>query len=218
LSFATATQLPSAAFVYRQAAVSLPEITLAQQVAPPPAAPQAQAQQPPPPPGYVQPPGYQDGVPFGGQLGAVPGSSTAGRPATGGGGTTRPAAPATYVVRDGDTLSSIAVRFYGNARFAATIWDANYRLIGANPNAIFPGQRLTLPGINTRPAASTPLPNRGPIGQRTNYTIQQRDFLRWMAQRAYGNEMRWPEIYRANRNQLGVNPDLIYPGVTVFIP
>lgn len=220
VSFATVTQLPRSAFAYQQAAVSLPEITLAQQVLPPPAPPVAvrAAQQPPAPPGYQQPPGYQDGVPFGGQPGAVPRPQTPGRPAAGGGATVRPAVPATYVVRAGDTLSSIALRFYGSARFAATIWDVNYRLIGGNPNAIYPGQRLTLPGISVRPAPTTPLPARGPIGQRTNYTIQPRDFLRWIAQRAYGTEVFWPEIYHANRNVLGPNPDLIYPGVTVYIP
>jgi hypothetical protein len=30
--------------------------------------------------------------------------------------------------------------------------------------------------------------------------------------------MFWPEIYHSNRNVLGPNPDLIYPGVRVYIP
>ena len=220
LRFQRVTQLPSAAFAYQVAAVSLPQITLADQVIAPPAPPPgrtAQGQQPPPPPGYRQPPGYQDGVPFGGQIGAVPGSQP-GRPAGGGRPTTRPVVAAVYVVRVGDTLSTIALRFYGDARYAGTIWEANYRIIGANPNAIFPGQRLTLPGTTARPIVAVPLPVRGPIGQRANYTIQPRDFLRWIAQRAYGTEIFWPEIYHANRNVLGPNPDLIYPGVKVYIP
>jgi len=220
IRFRRVTPLPSAAFDYQVAAVSLPQITLADQVIAPPAPPPgrtAQGQQPPPPPGYQQPPGYQDGVPFGGQIGAVPGSQP-GRPAGGVRPTTRPVVAAVYIVRVGDTLSTIAVRFYGDARYAGTIWEANYRIIGANPNAIFPGQRLTLPGTTARPAVAAPLPARGPIGQRANYTIQPRDFLRWIAQRAYGTEIFWPEIYHANRNVLGPNPDLIFPGVKVYIP
>ena len=220
MRFRRVTPLPSAAFNYQVDAVSLPQITLADQVIAPPAPPPsrtAQGQQPPPPPGYRQPPGYQDGVPFGGQIGAVPGSQP-GRPAGGGRPTTRPVVAAVYIVRVGDTLSTIALRFYGDARYAGTIWEANYRIIGANPNAIFPGQRLTLPGTTARPIVAVPLPVRGPIGQRANYTIQPRDFLRWIAQRAYGTEIFWPEIYHANRNVLGPNPDLIYPGVAVFIP
>jgi nucleoid-associated protein YgaU len=224
VSFRTTAALPRAAFVYDYSAVALPALTLdAQRTVPPPAPPvpqQGQQQQPPAPPGYVQPPGYQDGVPFGGQIGAVPGSRP-GAPAPSRPGATRPPATATvYVVRAGDTLSTIAVRFYGDARFAATIWEVNYRVIGANPNAIFPGQRLTLPAVGSRPSvvAPAPLPARGPIAQRSTYTIQPRDFLRWMSARAYGNERFWPEIYHANRNVLGPNPDLIYPGVRVYIP
>lgn len=229
VSFTTVTRLPSTAANYSPAAVTLPAVTVADQQRayvlnappppPPPVAVQGQQTQPPPPPGYVQPPGYQDGVPFGGQIGAVPGSRPARptRPAQ----PTRPARPPVtlvYTVRAGDTLSSIAVRFYGDARYAAVIWEANYRVIGANPNAIFPGQHLVIPGVTTRPVAVTPLPARGPIARQANYTIQPRDFLRWMSQRAYGNEMLWPEIYHANRGVLGANPDLIYPGVTVYIP
>ncbi|GAB4426263.1 MAG: hypothetical protein OHK0015_07000 [Chloroflexi bacterium OHK40] len=221
VSFATSSQLPDAAFVYRAATVALPAITLDQQRYPPPPPPPptreiAQAQ-PPAPPGYVQPPGYQDGVPFGGQPGAVP---SAGRPA---GGVSRPASPTrpaatAYIVRVGDTLTAIAFRYYGSARYAPAIWEANYAVIGANPNRIYPGQRLVLPSVTPRPSAPTALPARGPIAQRSYYTIQPQDYLRWMAQRAYGTEVFWPEIYHANRNVLGPNPDLIFPGVRVYIP
>jgi nucleoid-associated protein YgaU len=227
VSFSTVTRLPSIAASYSPAAVALPAVTVADQerayalnIPAPPAPPvavEAQQTQPPAPPGYVQPPGYQDGVPFGGQIGAVPGSRPASRPARPA-APARPALPAVYTVRAGDTLSSIALRFYGDARYAPLIWEYNYRVIGANPNVIIPGQRLALPGVVVRPVAPAPLPARGPIPQRSLYTIQPRDFLRWMSQRAYGNEMLWPEIYHANRNVLGPNPDLIYPGVTVYIP
>ncbi len=223
VSFATVAKLPAAAFNYKPAAQALPMITLADNIPLPPPAPPpavvAQAQQPPAPPGYVPPPGYRDGQYLGGQYpGLAPGQfpSSVGRPAAR--PTTRPVAAGVYIVRAGDTLASIALRYYGDARYAAQIWDANYRLIGANPNAIFPGQRLTLPGLTVTVRPLTPLPARGAIPAPSRYTIQPRDFLRWMAQRAYGNEMLWPEIYHANRNVLGPNPDLIYPGVTVFIP
>ncbi len=199
VSFATVNQLPATAFNYTPAAQRLPAITLADQVIPPP--------------------GYQDGVPFGGQIGAVPAAapSRPARPAAP--RPSRPAAATVYVVRAGDTLSAIALRFYGNARYAPTIWEANYRVIGANPNLLFPGQRLVLPGIAAaRPAVTTPLPARGPIAQRSFYTIQPHDFLRWIAERAYGNERLWPEIYHVNRTVLGPDPDLIYPGVQLYIP
>lgn len=219
VSFTTVNRLPDAAFAYAPATVSLPAITLADQIIPPPPPPEppaAPAPQPPPPPGYVQPPGYQDGVPFGGQIGAVPPAGP-GRPA--GGAVARPIRPAAavYVVRSGDTLSGISLRFYGTARFAPAIWDANYHVIGANPNLLRPGQRLVLPRIGALPAPAR-LPARGPIARHSFYTIQPHDYLRWIAVRAYGNELLWPQIFNANRGVLGPDPDLIYPGVRIYIP
>lgn len=57
------------------------------------------------------------------------------------------AATATYVVRSGDTLSGIAGRSCGNWE---ALYAANQRVIGRNPNLIYPGQRLTMK-CQTRP-------------------------------------------------------------------
>lgn len=60
-------------------------------------------------------------------------------------GSTHPKAPArpkTYTVRKGDTLSGIAVRFYGDADRFRDIARVN-RI--KNPNRIYPGQKLVLP-------------------------------------------------------------------------
>jgi nucleoid-associated protein YgaU len=123
------------------------------------------------------------------------------------------------VVRAGDTLSGISLRLYGTTRFAPAIWDANFGVIGSNPNLLRPGQRLVLPRVTAvRPAVPAALPARGPIARQSFYTIQPHDYLRWIALRAYGNELRWPEIYHANRNVLGPDPDLIYPGVRIYVP
>jgi LysM repeat protein len=57
-----------------------------------------------------------------------------------------------YTVERGDTLSSIAQRFYGSAADWNRLFQANKSVI-SNPNTIFPGQVLTLGG--QLPAAST---------------------------------------------------------------
>lgn len=224
--FAGAARLPAAAYAYEAAAVQLPALTLDVQPPPPvPAVPVVAQAQPPAPAGYVEPPGYVNGAPNGiAQPAVARPATTTTRPATTRPATTQPVTTVratTYVVRAGDTLATIARRYYGDAVFAATVYQANRLVIGADASKIFPGQRLTLPGLVAAPVPATqsaPLPARGPIGQRTFYTIQQRDYLRWIAQRAYGAERFWPEIYQANRAVLGANPDLIYPGVRVYIP
>jgi nucleoid-associated protein YgaU len=57
------------------------------------------------------------------------------------------AGAACYTVKSGDNLSDIAYKFYGNksAESVATIYYANQKTIGPNPNVIYPGQKLYIP-------------------------------------------------------------------------
>ena len=50
----------------------------------------------------------------------------------------------TYVVQKGDTLSKIAVEYYGDARLYTKIFEAN-RDVLQDPNKIKPGQKLRIP-------------------------------------------------------------------------
>jgi nucleoid-associated protein YgaU len=51
---------------------------------------------------------------------------------------------AQYTVVSGDTLSGIALRFYGDGNLWPRIFEANWDRI-SNPNLIFPGQVLRIP-------------------------------------------------------------------------
>lgn len=50
-----------------------------------------------------------------------------------------------YTVAAGDTLGRIAAKFYGNASQWRKIYDANRNVIGADPDVIRVGQKLTIP-------------------------------------------------------------------------
>src|SRR6516165_7002281 len=66
----------------------------------------------------------------------------------------KPASPAqVYVVQSGDTLWSIAQRFYGNPLMWSHIYYANESQIN-DPNEIHQGQQLTIPGTDTHNATS----------------------------------------------------------------
>ncbi len=57
------------------------------------------------------------------------------------------AGAACYTVQSGDSLSTIANRFYGNmsASNVNKIYYSNQATVGANPNLIYPGQKLYIP-------------------------------------------------------------------------
>jgi nucleoid-associated protein YgaU len=50
-----------------------------------------------------------------------------------------------YTIQDGDTLSSIAAKFYGDENQWNQIYEANREAIGENPDNIAVGLELTIP-------------------------------------------------------------------------
>lgn len=72
------------------------------------------------------------------------------RTATSTGGNT---ASASYTVMTGDTLSKIA-RDKSVSGGWERVYEANRSLVGSNPNLIFPGQKLTLPGAGEKADSS----------------------------------------------------------------
>ena len=69
--------------------------------------------------------------------------------------TAQPAGHTTYTVRSGDTLSSIAQRFYNDPGRWRWIYDANRSTI-SNPDQIYVGERLSIP--HTAPSTSSYIP------------------------------------------------------------
>lgn len=55
------------------------------------------------------------------------------------------AVPNTYIVKKGDCLWNLAKKFYGNSASYTKIYNANKKIIGSNPNKIYPGQVLKIP-------------------------------------------------------------------------
>lgn len=119
-----------------------------------------------------------------------------------------PSAP-TYTVVPGDSLWDIAAAHLGNA----TRWGEIASLNGISaPYIIHPGEVLTLPNDgqgNVTPPA--------PVAEH-QYVVQPGDNLSAIAERTYGDANRWHDIYNANKNVIGGNPDLIHPGQVLTLP
>lgn len=54
-------------------------------------------------------------------------------------------ATTTYTVKSGDSLWKIATQHYSKGSEWRKIYNANVKVVGANPNLIYPGQKLVIP-------------------------------------------------------------------------
>lgn len=63
-------------------------------------------------------------------------------------------------------------------------------------------------------SATPPRPVAAPV---RTYTVVPGDTLWGIAHRFWGNGTRWPEIFNSNRDAIGNNPNLIFPGQTYKI-
>ncbi|MEM1209735.1 MAG: LysM peptidoglycan-binding domain-containing protein, partial [Planctomycetota bacterium] len=124
-----------------------------------------------------------------------------------------PVEPTTYTVRRGDTLSSIAVRLYGQERRWVDIAQANPTI---DPIRLRVGQTLKLPSDARVPPPDQPEID-APVAERS-HTIQSGENLSSIAQRYYGRAARWRVLFNANRDVLGNNPNAIRAGMVIKVP
>ncbi|MBN1219490.1 MAG: LysM peptidoglycan-binding domain-containing M23 family metallopeptidase [Anaerolineae bacterium] len=111
----------------------------------------------------------------------------------------------TYTVQPGDTLTLIALRY--NLKLAGIILANNL----SNPNLIFPGQQIILPGVMLSPAPSTP-PGASPPAVDQTHLVQPGETLFGIAN-LYGVSIGAMVL----ANDLA-NPDVLYVGQTLLIP
>lgn len=127
-----------------------------------------------------------------------------------------------YIVQSGDSLSAIAERAYNGSSEAGwrRIYDVNKGVIGNDPNLIRPGQVLYIPVLTT--GSSSPgsdyTVSSSPIKVGSDYTVHRGEGLSAIAKRAYNDSSAWPNIYHANRQVIGNDPNLTRIGQVLHIP
>ena len=140
----------------------------------------------------------------------------------------KPQAPKIHVVQGGDSLSKIALKYYGpieGNRLATieAIYQANKKQM-RNQDHLWIGQRLTLPNLGTgaatvvnrhdKPAATTTARTTSPTT--ATYVVQEGDSLWKIAQNKLGDGCRYADIIRLNKN---VGPEgNIRPGMQLVLP
>lgn len=147
--------------------------------------------------------------------------------------------PGSYMVKEGDTLFSIAEKYYQDGFKYPEIAKANNLI---NVDSINAGQVLQIPKVDSE-AAETPKPTEqpptptptptpsettqpvvtqppatiwGPVITEDTYTVVEGDWLSKIAGRAYnGDIMAYKKLAEVNKI---ANPDLIFPGQVIIIP
>lgn len=139
-----------------------------------------------------------------------------------------------YVVRPGDTLSSIAALELGSASYADNIFLIN-RTVIFDPDHLMVGMKIRLPvregaspgrddyqpaGAAAGPgvASPAPAPTRRPTqGLGRVHRVVSGDTLSSIAQHYYGTSVGWRFLYEANKSVMA-NPDQLAVGMELSIP
>lgn len=133
--------------------------------------------------------------------------------------------PGNYTVKEGDTLFTIAEKYYQDGyKFEDLAKENNL----SDVNSIEIGQSLKIPKlqeqvVKVEPAQTEELPavgggNTTIWGTRiegNTYTVVEGDWLSKIAGRAYGDILAYQKLAEANNI---ANPDLIEPGMVLTIP
>ena len=130
-----------------------------------------------------------------------------------------PAETSTYVVRDGDDLTGIAMKAYGHAGGAQAIWAVNRDRL-ADPNLLPIGLELRIPPAWSVPAVH-PHAAAGqviePVRRPGRVRVAPGETLESLAERFYGDRSMAARLFEANRDQLR-NPALLVAGMELRLP
>lgn len=124
----------------------------------------------------------------------------------------------THVVKVGETYSSISSAAYGSSKFYAHIEHANP---GIDPTRLKPGTTITLPAIDTKPAAAGAAVRQPPqktVDARTEYKVQPNDSLYTISIRLYGKADRVDKLYDLNRAAIGDDMARVKVGMVLKLP
>jgi nucleoid-associated protein YgaU len=116
-----------------------------------------------------------------------------------------------YTVQKGDSLWNIAKDHLGGGAKWQEIYQLNQNLIGQNPDLIYPGTTLQLPG-------GAPEIASGGTTTMTNYIVKPGDNLWDISHDMLGKGSSWGDIYQANKDIIGADPGLIHPGQQLQVP
>ena len=135
----------------------------------------------------------------------------AGPPTTSGGSVRR------HRVQSGETLSSIAARYYGDASAWRRVAEANP---GLDVDRLAIGLVILVPVLDpvldTAPTPPVAVPE-APSAARV-HVVAEGETLSSIAATLYGDASQWRRLYEANRSEIGADPGAIRVGMRLVVP
>lgn len=136
-----------------------------------------------------------------------------------------------YEIKYGDTLGKIAKATYGNTNDYKLIYERNKERL-ESAAMIYEGQVIVLPvkpapvepaPVEPAPVDPAPVEPAQPAGPdlaegEVAYTVVKGDNLSKIAKATYGAAKDWKLIYDRNKDIIGKNPNMIYPGQVIVLP
>lgn len=136
------------------------------------------------------------------------------------GSTTQPSGHGTaksHTIEAGETFSSIAANYYGDAKYYRVLVDANPQI---DPNRLKPGVIIKVPELAKQQPKSdtTDVPSVSKIDPTKQYVVQSGDSLSKIATTLYGDQNMWQKIYDFNKSVIGDSPAKLKVGMTLNLP
>ena len=119
-----------------------------------------------------------------------------------------------YAIRTGDTFSSIAEDWFGDATKWSLIAKANPT---TDPTRLKVGQKIYLPAKDAAPTPAKAEPAATAGGEAT-YIVQSGDTLMKIARNLYADGAKWQAIYDLNRATIGKDPAALHVGMRLKVP
>lgn len=126
--------------------------------------------------------------------------------------------PRKHRVAPGDTLSAVAVQYYGDGRLFSVILKANPHI--KTPRALRIGDVITIPDPE-----GTALAGSGDVESATQssaadmtYRVQEGDTFYSIARALYGSGARWKQIYQLNKDLVKNDSKGLRPGMVIRLP
>ena len=129
----------------------------------------------------------------------------------------------THRIQLGDTFSSLAVAYYGSAKYAGFLMNSNPQI--TDPKRLAVGTIVKIPPRPSDDVLSAPksadvrgTPAGEPAGERRTYRVRPGDSFYAIAKNVLGDASRWKELFELNKDLVNGDPTRLQVDQVLVLP